>query len=110
MNVLGVKRPQEFTALAKYIYYVYTMGSGSRRALYIGVTSTLGKRVFGHKNDLIERFTKKYKCHRLVYFERYEDPSTAIAREKEIKGWRREKKDALVVLMNPGWKDLAADW
>ncbi|HWZ46062.1 MAG TPA: GIY-YIG nuclease family protein [Candidatus Saccharimonadales bacterium] len=110
MKVLGVQRPQESTALAKYIYYVYMMVSSSRRALYTGVTSNLGKRVFEHKNDLIEGFTKKCKCHRLVYFERYEDPSTAIAREKEIKGWRREKKNALVVLMNPEWKDLAEDW
>jgi putative endonuclease len=86
------------------------MGSSSRRALYTGMTSYLSKRVFEHKNDLIDGFTKKYKCHRLVYFERYEDPQSAINREKEIKGWRREKKNALVVLMNPGWKDLAEDW
>jgi putative endonuclease len=109
MKVLGVQRPQESTALAKYVYYVYMMGSSSRRALYTGVTSNLDKRVFEHKNDLVDGFTKKYKCHRLVYFERYEDPSTAISLEKEIKGWRREKKNALV-LMSPGWKDLAADW
>ena len=60
MKVLGVQRPQESTALAKYVYYVYMMGSRSRRALYTGVTSNLSKRVFEHKNDLIDGFTKKY--------------------------------------------------
>jgi len=86
------------------------MGSTSRRALYAGVTAHLNKRVFEHKNNLIEGFTSKYKCHRLVYFEAFDNVLDAIAREKEIKGWRREKKDKLVESVNPEWKDLAADW
>jgi putative endonuclease len=86
------------------------MGSSSRRALYTGVTAHLNKRVYEHKNDLVEGFTRKYKCHRLVYFETFEHVSDAIAREKEIKGWRREKKNALVELINPEWKDLSQDW
>ena len=86
------------------------MGSASRRALYTGVTGRLRKRVFMHKNDLVEGFTAKYKCHRLVYFEIFASVNDAIAREKQIKGWRREKKDKLVESMNPSWKDLAADW
>ena len=90
--------------------YVYMMGSASRRALYTGITAFLFQRVFEHKQDLIEGFTSKYKCHRLVYFETFADVRAAIAREKEIKGWRREKKNKLVESMNPGWKDLAADW
>jgi len=90
--------------------YFYMMISSSRRALYAGVTARFRSRVFEHKNDLIEGFSSKYKCHRLVYFERFERVVDAIAREKEVKGWRREKKNKLVESMNPTWKDLAADW
>ena len=86
------------------------MGSASRRALYTGVTAPLYKWVWEHKNNLGGYFTSKYKCYRLVYFEQFAKVETAIAREKEIKGWRREKKDKLVESINPGWKDLAADW
>ncbi|HEY2115674.1 MAG TPA: GIY-YIG nuclease family protein [Candidatus Angelobacter sp.] len=86
------------------------MGSTSRRALYTGVTAVLYLRVWQHKNNLGGYFTTKYKCYRLVYFEQFTSVEAAIAREKEIKGWRREKKDKLVGSMNPGWKDLAADW
>jgi putative endonuclease len=90
--------------------FIYLMGSASRRALYTGVTTNLQKRVFDHKNDLIEGFTSKYKCHRLVYFETFSNVINAIAREKEIKGSRREKKNKLVESQNPEWKDLAAGW
>jgi putative endonuclease len=90
--------------------YVYMMCSSSRRALYTGVTARLHQRVFEHKNDLVEGFSSQYKCHRLVYFERFANIVDAIAREKQIKGWRREKKDELVETMNPAWSDLAADW
>jgi putative endonuclease len=92
------------------ISYVYIMGSASRRALYTGITVHLNKRVFEHKSNLIEGFTNKYNCHRLVYFETFNNVVDAIAREKEIKGWRREKKNQLVESQNPEWKDLAADW
>jgi putative endonuclease len=90
--------------------YVYMMGSASRRALYAGVTACLYERAWEHKNNLGGYFTTKYKCHRLVYFEQFTNVETAIAREKEIKGWRREKKNTLVESVNLGWKDLAADW
>jgi putative endonuclease len=83
------------------ISYVYLMGSASRRALYTGITVHLNKRVFEHKSNLIEGFTSKYKCHRLVYFETFYNVVDAIAREKEIKGWRREKKNQLVESQNP---------
>ena len=86
------------------------MCSNSRRARYTGVCAVLHDRVFQHKKDLIDGFTKKYKCHRLVYFESFAYIGDAIAREKEIKGWRREKKDALIVTMNPQWKDLSECW
>ncbi len=90
------------------VSYVYMMGSASRRALYTGVTA--GLYIWQHKNNAGGYFTSKYKCYRLVYFEQFTNVETAIAREKEIKGWRREKKDKLVESVNPGWKDLAADW
>jgi putative endonuclease len=92
------------------VSFVYMMGSASRRALYTGVTALLYERVFEHKNNLGGYFTSKYKCYRLVYFERFNNVEAAIAREKEIKGWRREKKDKLVDSVNLGWKDLAAGW
>lgn len=90
--------------------YVYMMGSSSRRALYTGAAVLLYKRVWEHKNDRGGYFTSKYKCYRLAYFEQFTDLKTANAREKQIKGWRREKKNALVESKNPEWKDLAADW
>src|SRR5258707_14960261 len=90
--------------------YVYMMVSASRRALYTGVTTQLRKRVYEHKSNMIEGFTSKYKCHRLVYFEMFNHVKDAIEREKQIKGWRREKKDKLVETKNPFWKDLAEDW
>ena len=92
------------------VSYVYMMGSTSRRVLYIGVTAFFYLRVWQHKNNQGGYFTTKYKCYRLVYFEQFTNVEAAIAREKEIKGWRREKKDKLVESINPGWKDLAADW
>ena len=90
--------------------YVYMMASASRRALYTGITARLLQRVFEHKHDLIEGFSSKYKCHRLVYYETFNSVTDAIAREKQIKGWRRDKKAKLVESKNPAWNDLAADW
>ncbi len=90
--------------------YLYMMGSSSRRALYTGVTVPLYKGVWEHKNNRGGYFTSKYKCYRLVYFEQFTDVNAAIAREKEVRGWRRAKKNALVESKNPEWRDLAADW
>jgi putative endonuclease len=90
--------------------YIYMMSSSSRRALYTGVCASLEKRAWEHKNGLGGDFTRRYKCHRLVYFECFSNIESAIAREKEIKGWRRSKKNDLVESTNPDWKDLAADW
>jgi putative endonuclease len=78
------------------ISYVYMMNSASRRALYAGVTALLYERVWEHKNNLGGYFTSKYQCYRLVYFEQFANIQAAIAREKEFKGWRREKKNKLV--------------
>jgi putative endonuclease len=88
-------------------FYVYMMTNRSRVVLYSGITNSLMRRVWQHQNGEIERFTKMYKVNRLVYYERVNDPRDAIAREKEIKGWRRDKKNALVETMNPKWADLS---
>lgn len=78
--------------------------------LYTGITSDLEHRVWQHKNGTFEGFTKKYKCNRLVYFERYDQVQSAIGREKQIKGWTRAKKIALIESMNPRWRDLSEHW
>ena len=89
-------------------FYVYMMTNQSRVVLYTGVTNSLVRRVWQHQNSEIEGFTKTYKVNRLVYYECF-DPRDAIGREKEIKGWRREKKNALVEKLNPKWADLSSD-
>jgi len=78
--------------------------------LYTGVTNNLKRRVFEHKQKNISGFTAKYNVTQLAYYEETNDVNTAIAREKEIKGWRRRKKIALIETMNPQWEDLAAAW
>jgi putative endonuclease len=78
--------------------------------LYIGITNNIKKRVYEHKKHLIPGFTDKYSVERLVYVETFGDALSAIAREKQIKRWRREKKVALIDSTNPKWVDLAADW
>jgi putative endonuclease len=88
-------------------FYVYMMTNRSRVVLYIGITNSLVRRIWQHQNCEIQGFTKAYRVNRLVYYERFNDPRDAIAREKEIKGWRREKKNALVETMNPKWADLS---
>jgi putative endonuclease len=90
-------------------YFVYILASTSG-TLYTGVTNDLYKRAYQHKNDLIEGFTKKYQCHKLVYFEETSDIESAIMREKQIKGYGRKKKEALIKKINPHWKDLSDDW
>lgn len=80
------------------------------RVLYTGVTSELQKRIYQHKQKLIEGFTKKYNVNKLVYYEETNDVLSAIGREKEIKGWKREKKNKLVELINSSWRDLSDDW
>ncbi len=86
--------------------YTYIMGSNTG-TLYIGVTSTFETRIGQHKNGTFEGFSKKYGCSRLLYYELFDDIRTAIAREKQLKGWRREKKLNLIRTTNPEFKDLA---
>lgn len=95
--------------VVKRIYHVYLMSNVSKM-LYTGVTSDLERRVFQHKSKEIDGFTKKYNIHRLVYFEAFGDIRDAIAREKQIKGWLRARKVALIESVNPKWEDLAPDW
>ena len=90
-------------------YFTYIMASRSH-TLYIGVTGNLHRRVFEHKWREHEGFTARYNCDRLVWFERYEDVGKAIARETQLKGWRREKKIALIETSNRTWLDLSRDW
>ena len=78
--------------------------------MYIGMTNNLITRLYQHKHKLVEGFTSAYNVHKLVYYEETNDVSVAIAREKEIKKWRREKKDRLVMSKNPEWKDLSDGW
>ena len=90
-------------------FYVYIVTNRSR-TLYAGVTGKFRQRIFEHKTGAFRGFSSKYKTDRLVYFERFKYVTHAIAREKQIKGWRRTKKIQLIVSMNPTWKDLAEDW
>ena len=85
---------------------IYILASERNGTLYLGVGSDLVKRIWQHKNDVVEGFTNKYQVHLLVYNELYEDLYTAIAREKQLKNWRREWKIALLEKANPIWKDL----
>ncbi len=91
-------------------YFVYPLANARRTVLYTGVTNSLEKRIWQHKTKAIPGFTKRYNCDQLVYFEIFQDVKQAVGREKQIKGWSREKKDALIATTNPEWEDLAADW
>jgi putative endonuclease len=90
-------------------YYVYILTSNSG-TFYTGMTNDLQRRVGQHKQKLIPGFTSRYNVNRLVYFEVFNEPQQAIAREKQIKGWVRRKKIALIEEENPTWRDLSQDW
>ena len=90
-------------------YYTYIVASRSR-TLYIGVTSNLEQRIWQHQNKAYEGFTAAYNCNRLVWFEQYRNVGTAIAREKELKGWLRIRKIELIEKENSSWNDLCENW
>ena len=90
-------------------YYTYIAASRTR-VLYVGVTGNIEHRVTQHKARASESFTSAYRCHRLVWFERYTSASAAIAREKQLKGWLRAKKVALIERENSAWIDLSENW
>ncbi len=87
-------------------YYIYILASKRNGTLYVGVTNDLLRRVYEHKNNLIEGFTKKYGVHKLVYFEETFDIESAILREKRLKKWNRKWKLELIKKVNPNWEDL----
>ena len=91
-------------------YYVYILTNKSNNVLYIGVTNDLIRRIFEHKNKLVEGFTKKYNLRKLVYYEATNDIEGAINREKQPKNWHRDWKINLIDQFNPDWKDLSDDF
>ena len=91
--------------MREHNYCVYIMASRTR-VLYIGMTNNPERRVYEHKSDLIDGFSKQYRCHRLVYIESYDRVENAIAREKQLKRWNRAKKIFLIERLNPTWEDL----
>jgi putative endonuclease len=90
-------------------YFVYILASKRNGTLYIGVTNDLIRRVYEHKNDLVEGFTQKYGVHTLVYYEMFDDIENAILREKRLKKWNRKWKLELIEKDNPNWRDLYPD-
>jgi putative endonuclease len=91
-------------------YYVYILTNKTNNVLYIGVTNNLERRIFEHKNKLVEGFTKKYNLNKLVYYEMTSDIHSAIEREKRLKNWRRDWKINLVNSSNPVWADLSKNF
>lgn len=91
-------------------YYVYLLTNWNDRVIYTGVTNDLQRRLYEHKQELADGFTKRYHVHKLVYFETTTEVRAAIEREKQIKSWSRAAKNALVETINPNWKDLSEDW
>ena len=89
------------------MYYVYILTNKTDKVMYIGVTNDLRRRLYEHKNELIDGFTKKYHVHKLVYSEIYKEAKEAISREKQLKGLLRVKKNELVKTINPNFEDLS---
>ena len=89
------------------MYYVYILTNVTNKVMYIGVTNNLKRRLYEHKNGLVDGFTKRYHIHKLVYYESYRDIKDAILREKRLKGLLRIRKNELVDTANPAWEDLS---
>lgn len=89
------------------MFYVYILTNKTNRVLYIGMTNDIKRRISEHKNEMIDGFSKRYHTHKLVYFEEYSSPTEAISREKQLKGYKRDKKTALINKMNSDWNDLS---
>ena len=88
------------------MYYVYIITNKFNTVLYIGVTNNLERRLYEHRNMLVEGFSSKYKLTKLVYYEETKDVNEAILREKQLKGWNRQKKNSLIATLNPMWEKL----
>ena len=91
-------------------YYVYILTNHTKTTLYIGVTNNLERRLYEHKNKLIDGFSKRYNLNKLVYYEETTSIESAIEREKQLKGYTRSKKDTLIITKNPYWEDLSENW
>ena len=91
-------------------YYVYLLTNWNNQVMYVGVTNNLERRMYEHKEKIVKGFTQKYKVNKLVYYEETSDIVEALNREKEIKKWRRDKKNRLVENTNPLWHDLSEDF
>ena len=91
-------------------YYVYILTNDWGNVMYIGMTSNLERRLYEHKHELADGFTKRYHVHKLVYYEQTNDAYSAVTRERQLKGWTRKRKDALVEAVNPNWEDLSISW
>jgi len=91
-------------------YYVYLLTHWNNKVIYVGITNDLERRIYEHKEKFVKGFTEKYNVNKLVYYEQTPDINAALNREKEIKKWRREKKNRLVVNTNPLWRDLSEDF
>ena len=96
--------------MKEYNFYVYILTNWNHEVMYIGMTNDLRRRLDEYKNKRVKGFTAKYNVDKLVYYEHGTDVHAALTREKEIKKWRREKKNNLVMTMNPEWKDLSLEW
>ena len=92
------------------MYFVSILSNWDDSVLYIGVTGNLPRRLYEHRNHLVDGFSSKYNTEKLVYFDETTDVYSAISREKQLKGWTRKKKNDLIAKTNPEWKDLSADW
>ncbi|RKE94757.1 GIY-YIG nuclease family protein [Ichthyenterobacterium magnum] len=93
-----------------YQFYVYILSNKKNGTLYIGMTNNLERRMFEHKNNLVDGFTKKYGLHKLIYFEQFQFVNDAIKREKQLKNWNRQWKIDLIEKNNKNWNDLSFDW
>ena len=91
-------------------YYTYILTNWNNKVMYIGMTNNLERRLYEYRHHLADGFTNQYNVNKLVYYESTTDVKAAIAREKQLKGWLRAKKNALVERLNPTWRDLSKDW
>ncbi len=104
------QRAKDHKVMQELTYFVYIITNPVYTVLYIGVTNDLERRMYEHKQKFVSGFASKYNCTKLVYFDTTEDVVSAIEREKELKGWVRRKKIALIENENPNWRDLSEDF
>ena len=91
-------------------YYVYILTNDWGNVMYVGMTSNIERRLYEHKQELADGFTKRYHVHKLVYYEQTNDAYAAVTRERQLKGWMRKRKNELVETVNPNWEDLSTSW